>query len=138
MTYKSQNNNLNKNDSFYCSILNTENDTLTNNINKTISNIDPILKEEEYHYLCPKCNKFPFIEFSKSKKYVKLTCSCYNKKNILIKDLFDKSKNYMTIKEFSFLKNLYSNNNGEGLECKTHLKPDGKFKYFCKTCLINI
>ena len=38
----------------------------------SIENIETILPtyQNSYHYLCPKCQKFPFIEF-KDKKYNK-------------------------------------------------------------------
>ena len=92
-------------------------------------NIEPILKPEEgYHYLCPKCHIFPFIEFTKSKKYIKFTCLCYDNKEILIKDLFDKSNNYITINDLSntnllsstIIINDINDVNYEGLTCKEH------------------
>ena len=69
---------------------------------------------------------------------MKFTCSCYNNKKILIKDLFDESNNYITINNLSCSSILSSNiikDNEEGLKCKEHHE---YFKYFCKTCLINI
>ena len=121
--------------------LNTQNSS-TNNENKSLfSNIEPILKkEEDYHYLCRKCHIFPFIEFTKSKKNIKFTCLCYNNKEILIQDLFDKSKNYITINSLSDTSFLSSINVGcydncKGLKCIEHYS---NFKYYCKTCLLNI
>ena len=139
MKDNSKNQDLSKSESFFGSNFNQTNNS-TNDINKqSFSNINPILKEEDkYHYLCPKCYNFPLIEFFKSKKYIKFTCSCYNNKKILIKDLFDESNNYITINNLSCSSILSSNiikDNEEGLICKEHHK---YFKYFCKTCLINM
>ena len=123
---------------------NTHNDLSANEaLNGSIINIlnNKIIKEEDgYHYICPKCHKFPFIEFIKSIKYVKFTCSCYNTKQILIKDLFDKTKNYITINGLSNsgLSSPFSidiDKNYEGFKCKEHNK---KFKHFCLTCHLNI
>ena len=36
----------------------------------------------DYHYLCPNCYIFPFIEFDESRNIIKYTCSCYNNKEI--------------------------------------------------------
>ena len=140
MKDNSKNKDLSKSESFYSSNINIQTNNSTNDINKqSFSNINSILKEEDkYHYLCPKCYNFPLIEFTKSKKYIKITCSCYNNKKILIKDLFDESNNYITINNLSCSSLLTSNiikDNEEGLICKEHHK---YFKYFCKTCLINI
>ena len=64
---------------------NTKITNTTNDMSElSFQSIGPILKQENiYHYLCPKCHIFPFIEFTKSKKYIKFTCSCYNGKEIL-------------------------------------------------------
>ena len=133
MKDNNQNNNLSESELFYGPI---------NNKNRlSISNINPILKEEEYHYLCPKCYKFPLIEFTKTLNHVKFTCSCYNNKEISIKDLFDETKDYITINNLSSSNLLssniikYNNNNEEGFKCKEH---NHNFKYFCETCLINL
>ena len=68
----------------------------------SIDSHESILKPEDFdHYLCPNCHIFPFIEFTKSKNFINFTCLCYNNKEILIKDLFDKNKNYITIKNLS-------------------------------------
>ena len=43
---------------------------IENNISKPpfMEETDPILlKDNNHHYLCPKCGKFPFIEFTKVK-----------------------------------------------------------------------
>ena len=84
----------------------------SNNIpsmNKTIkspfnTNIDFILKPEEHHYICNKCYLFPFIEF-KNKKYIKLTCSCFNNKEMSIADFFT---------NFSYYENFKDNLSNEG------------------------
>ncbi len=142
MKDNNQNNDLSKSELFYGSIYNIQVSNSINNKNRlSISNINPILKEEEYHYLCPKCYKFPLIEFTKSIKYVKFTCSCYNNKKISIKDLFDETKDYITINNLSSSNLLssniikYNNNNEEGFKCKEH---NDNFESFCETCLINI
>ena len=54
--------------------------------NKDIENIN-INRD---HYLCTRCLKFPFIKFCKDRKHIRLTCSYFNNKKILIKDLFQK------------------------------------------------
>ena len=43
------------------------------------------------HYLCTKCLKFPFIKFCKDKKYIRVTCSCFNNEKILIEDLLERN-----------------------------------------------
>ena len=54
------------------------------------SDIESIpISDYQYHYLCNKCHLFPLIEFCKDKKYIKYTCSCFNNKKILIRDLID-------------------------------------------------
>ena len=40
------------------------------------------------HYICNKCLKFPYIKFCKDLKHLRLTCSCFNNKKILIKDYY--------------------------------------------------
>ena len=56
--------------------VNSKSSNSTDNIKKlTFKNIESILKKEDnYHYLCPKCHIFPFIEFTNSKKSIKFTC----------------------------------------------------------------
>ena len=122
--------------------LNIQSNNLTNDA-KTINYSKywaKIKDRRNYYYLCPKYHIFPFIEFNKSKKYIKFTCSCYNNKEILIKDLFDKSKNYITINDLSNTSFLLSSNiidydNYEGFKCKEY---NLNYKYYCKTCLLNI
>ena len=145
MEDKNKSQDLTKSELFYGSYTNIhiDNESLDDINKKSFQNIDFILiKEDEYHYLCPNCFKFPFIEFCKTKKYVKLTCSCYFSKIISIIDLFDESKNYITrnnlgssgLLSSTIIMNNYENNY-EGLKCKEHNRC---FKYFCKTCLLNL
>ena len=102
--------------------------------------IEPI-HETDYssHYLCTKCLKFPFIKFCKDKKNIKVTCSCFNNKKILIKNLYDNSNNISI--ESSYINLLsttninVSNKNFENIFiCNKHNK---KFKYFSKFFLNN-
>ena len=135
--------NLSEREEFYRSKINILNNNSTNNMSiGSISNINPIIKEEDgYHYLCPKCHKFPFIEFTESIKEIKFSCSCNNKKlkQISIKDLFDKEKQYITINRLSnsYLLSLTIKveNNYEGLKCIKHNKT---FLYCCIRCNVNM
>ena len=86
----------------------------------------------EYHYLCTKCLKFPYINFCKDKKFIRITCSCFNNKKILIKDYFKTHIENIIYKSF-----LISNNNKdieEELLCKLHKK---KFQGFSKIYCYN-
>ena len=102
----------------------------THNNNKPFkSDIESIHKlEYKCHYICPKCHKFPFIEFYKDRKNIKFICSCINKK-ILIKDILDKTKNYIT-----FENNNIQNDKINELLC---IKHKNKFCSFCESCLLN-
>ena len=117
--------------------------------NKSFSKDEPISKGVHYyyHYLCPNWKIFPFIEFTNSKKYIIFSCSCYNNKEILIKDLLDVSNNYILTNDLSN-KNLFSLKSDDyerplmvkkgcykELKCTKH---NLNFEYFCKTCLLNI
>ena len=84
------------------------------------SNIKILNKvDESIHYLCPKCFKFPFIKFYKDKKNIRITCSCFNNKKILIKDFLNKTNNYILIE--SNLSNLdIIELDGVGLFCQNH------------------
>ena len=116
---------------------------MTDNINSlSFQNIKPILKEEEgYQYICPKCHQFPLIEFTESIKTIKLGCKCYNNKEILIKDLFDKYNKFIIINQLSNLNllsssNIFEVNNGdEVLTCKKH---NNYFRYYCKKCHLDL
>ena len=50
--------------------------------------------DESNHYFCTKCLKFPFIKFCKDRRNIRLTCSCFNNKKILIEDLFSSENKY--------------------------------------------
>ena len=43
------------------------------------------IKNDRVHYLYTQCLKFPYIKFCKDRKHIRLTCSCFNNKKILIK-----------------------------------------------------
>ena len=95
------------------------------------SGIEPISKiNYSYHYSCPKCHKFPFIEFSKNHKDIKYICSCIKNKILLgEKNIFNKT----SIE--NFIENCPTIIDNEIGLCKEHTQ---KFEYFCMTCLINI
>ena len=116
--------------------------------NSYISNQSKDNKEQEFnsdmgtiydyslHYFCTKCLKFPFIEFCKDRKNIRLTCSCFNNEKILIKDLFSQVYSF----HFSIKSNIYfsTTNNDNDIEnvlfCKKHNK---QFKGFSKNFLNN-
>ena len=143
-----QNNNNNKSECIYGTKINNLNNNSTNikeiNLQSFADFTSIIQEEEEYHYLCPKCHKFPLIEFFKTRKSIQFTCSCYNNKKISIKDLFDKNNNNNYITKNSLPNScllstiIKSNNNGFYVDEYSTLKFNDNFKYFCKTCLINI
>ena len=70
--------------------LNTSKDSNSNSINQ---------KMNTYNYLCTQCFKFPYIEFCNDRKHIRLTCSCFNNKKIIIKDLFELNTNFNIISE---------------------------------------
>lgn len=63
-------------------------DNLPFNTNIESINIDYDYDYGLNHYFCTKCHKFPFIKFCKDRKNVRFTCSCFNNKKTLIKELF--------------------------------------------------
>ena len=130
--YNELNNDSHKSESFYENLTNSKNES------PFVTKIEPILKvEEKYHYLCPNCHKFPFVEFTKSKKSVKFTCSCYNDKEITINELFDENNNYITINNISDSTTIKSvNNDYKGLKCQKCDKDNAG--YFCEFCLLNL
>ena len=74
------------------------------------------------HYICTKCLKFPYIKLYKDRKNIRLTCSCFNNKKILIKDLFEKNILYIendSNKDILSKTNL-NNNIEDELICKEH------------------
>ena len=110
-------------------------------IEKTFTDIDPILKAEDlYICLCPKCKIIPFIEFGEKKTSIFFTCLCQFQQKIDIKVFFNKKKKQYIVKnddsvESSFFKSAITNDDYEELRCKKH---HVTFKYFCKTCFVNI
>ena len=83
------------------------------------------INDDSSHYFCTKCLKFPFIKFCKDRKNIRLTCSCFNNKKILIEDLFlfDSKYNFLT-KNTNFIKTNNSTKNSfeKELLCKKHEK----------------
>ena len=124
-------------DESVCNKTRTSNDT----IGKSFTNIDPILKAEDlYICLCPKCKIIPFIEFSEKITSIFFTCLCQFQKKIEIKEFFNKKRKNYIVKnndsmESCFLKSAITNDDYEELRCKKH---HVTFKYFCKTCFLNI
>ena len=96
------------------------------------------------HYLCTQCSKFPYIKFCKDRKNIRITCSCFNNKKILIKDLFE--NNILSIGSNSN-KNLLSTTNlnlNDDIEneliCKEHNKKFEGFSkiflaHYCQSCI---
>ena len=101
------------------------------------------INNDRDHYLCTQCLKFPYIKFCKDRKHLRLTCSCFNNKKILIKDLFE--KNILSV-ETNNSKNLLSTTNlnddiENKLKCKKHhIKFKGFSKIivdnYCKSCIL--
>ena len=107
-------------------------DSQVNDENPFNLNIPPILKDNNnniYHYRCPKCLFFPFIEIMNQNE-IKYNCKCTKGegKIIKIKDLI----NSITI--FDKEKNKTINENKE-LKCSKH---NQKFRYYCTDCHTNI
>ena len=99
------------------------------------------IKTIEHHYLCIKCLKFPYIKFCKDRKHIRITCSCFNNKKILIEEIFGKnnlSKNNNI--ELALISKVDFSNIDKEFICKKHKK---KFKGFskvsqenyCKLCI---
>ena len=78
------------------------------------------------HYICNKCLKFPYIKFCKDIKHIRLTCSCFNNKKILIEELFKTNSIASSLSIFLSKTNLNINIENE-LICKDHNK---NFKVF--------
>ena len=96
------------------------------------------------HYLCTNCLKFPFIKFCKDKKYIRVTCSCFNNEKILIKDLLERNnlsiENNYNDNIINFNDNFNEDKNEKGLICKKHKeKYIGFSKIFfdnyCQSCI---
>ena len=99
----------------------------------------PQLDNPDIHYLCPKCHKFPLIEYiQKGEEYIKYTCCCHKRELVKIDDLFNIEKKYMTILNNKEFKNL-GKDKIIGFKCTSHesLKYN-KFKYYCISCTRNI
>jgi len=105
------------------------------NINEIInSNIEPINNNyNDSHYFCTNCYKFPFIKFKKDRKHIRVTCSCFINKKILIKEFLKKNNIASSLSIFLSKANLNINNENE-LRCKEHNK---EFKGFSKFFLNN-
>ena len=120
------------------SFLNSSNLNYTSQeINNRLTKLDiGNINNDRDHYLCTHCLKFPYINFCKDRKHIRLTCSCFNNKKILIKDLFE--KNILFIENDSnnnFLSTTNLNDDIEyKLKCKKH---DKKFEGFSKSYLNN-
>ena len=84
------------NNSSYFDKLNLNNTSQETNNQLTNIEIETINNDRD-HYLCTQCLKFPYIKFCKDRKHIRLTCSCFNNKKILIKDLFEKNILYIEI-----------------------------------------
>ena len=65
---------------------------ILNENQEIINNVDNFI-----HYYCTSCHKFPFIKFWKDRKNIRLTCSCFNNKKILIEKLFKLNSNDMSL-----------------------------------------
>jgi hypothetical protein len=72
---------------FYGSKLNILGQTTTEKINKLFNTNEETIDNNynDSHYFCAKCHMFPFIKFNKDRKSVRMTCSCFNNKNILLR-----------------------------------------------------
>lgn len=109
-------------------------------LNVNIPLIPKEIKHSEVSYLCPKCKRFPIIEF-KNEKYINHTCKCGIRKSLTIQDLFNPTKNLVT--RFSINDKLTKSNNNtlnEGFKCTANHNSEKvhNFRYFCCTCFKNI
>jgi len=106
--------------------------------------IEPIY-DKSNHYFCTKCLKFPFIKFCKDRRNIRLTCSCFNNKKILIEDLFSfESKYNLLIKNNNLFTTIKSNKNNNEINennfiCKEHLEKFEGFSInylnnYCQNC----
>ena len=147
-----QNDNLQNSGNFYGSFL--DHQPIENKNQILIDNIKIILPKykNSYHYLCPKCQKFPFIEFKDRKNIIK-TCSCMNNQKIKITDFLDNiesniiKENFLSSTTYDIKNNDYNypktnkdilskkDEINDGFMCIKHYE---KYKYFCKSCLRNL
>ena len=147
-----QNDNLQNSGNFYGSFL--DHQPIDNKNQILIENIETILPtcQNSYHYLCTKCQKFPFIEFKDRKNIIK-TSSCMNNQKIKITDFLDNIESNIIKENFlSSTTNDIKNNDynypktnkdilskkdeiNDGFMCIEHYE---KYEYFCKSCLRNL
>ena len=115
---------------FYGSKLNILGESTFNMDEEPINN-----NYNDSHYFCAKCHMFPFIEFNKDRKSVRLTCSCFDNKKMTIEEVFKLYSIESSLSIFLSKSNLNLNINIENeLICKQHNK---KFKGFSKYFLRN-
>jgi len=115
----------------------------TQETNNQLLNLDiEKINNNKNHYLCTKCFKFPYIKFCKDRKYIRLTCSCFNNKKILIKDLYEKK--ILSIENNRNINLLSSSNLNDNIEnkiiCKNHNEKFSGFSKmfmdnYCQTCI---
>ena len=116
---------------FYGSKLNILGLSTTEKINKLFNTNEETINNNNYHdshYFCIKCHMFPFIKFNEDRKSVRLTCSCFNDKKMLIEEVFKIYSIESSLSIFLSKSNLNINIENE-LICKEHNK---KFKGFSK------
>ena len=116
-------------------------------INSDLSNLDiENIYNIRDHYLCTQCLKFPYIKFCKDRKNIRLTCSCFNNKKILIKDLFE--NNFLSIENNSIINLLSTTNLNLNVDIENKLKcmehnnkfsygNNGKFRGFSTNYFVN-
>jgi len=102
--------------------------------------------DDSNHYFCTKCLKFPFIKFCKDRKNIRLTCSCFNNKKILIEDLFSFENKYNLLIKNNNLFSTTINSNEDNNEiiknnfiCKKHKRKFEGFSIdymdnYCPSC----
>ena len=120
---------------FYGSKLNILGQSTTEKKNKLFNTDEESINKNynDSHYFCTKCHMFPFIKFNKDRKNVRLTCSCFNNKKILIEEVFKIYSIESSLSIFLSKSNLNINIENE-FKCKEHNK---KFKGFSKYFLSN-
>ena len=99
------------------------------------------IHDNSNHYICTKCLKFPLIKFCKDRQNIKFTCSCFNNKKILIKNLFSFESKY----NFLINNNIFSTNNPKDntiFLCKVNKKKFSGFSTnfmdnYCLDCIDN-
>ena len=103
-----------------------------NNIEPFELDIPPILESNypNFHYLCPKCRFFPYIELNNQDE-IYYTCACRNRVKIKIENLFLSNNEYIT----SFNEDMEDSK--IGLRC-IHKSRFHKFKYYCTDCHVNL